>query len=242
MYCNGSRSNKKILPLPRRWEHFFFTFFHFFIHIDLLKPTNHLFTQMVTNTNPTGLQVECPAEFHVTEFHRNFAEFFPGIPPELSYGIPYFLRNSVCMRNSVYTKFRNAEFRIFTEFRMLRNSAFLRNSVCYVIMLCMLCNQLDTDMRNSVYTEFHKNAEFRKIRNSVKYGIPYYGIPYVTEFRIFTEFRRIQNSVLLNSEFHRYGIFTEFRRNSVFRIMNFVKKKSAGIFFDGIMDTLASRC
>ena len=34
--------------------------------------------------------LECPAEFRDTEFRRNFAEFFPGIPPELSYGIPYF--------------------------------------------------------------------------------------------------------------------------------------------------------
>ena len=63
-------------------------------------------------TNSISLfNLECPAEFRVTEFRWNFAEFFPGIPPELSYGIPYFLRNSVCMRNS----------------------AFLRNSVCYGI-------------------------------------------------------------------------------------------------------------
>ena len=64
-------------------------------------------------------KLECPAEFRVTEFRRNYAEFFPGIPPELSYGIPYFLRNSVCMRNSVFYGIpyfygipRNTEFRI----------------------------------------------------------------------------------------------------------------------------------
>ena len=66
-------------------------------------------------------RIECPAEFRDTEFSRSFAEFFPGIPPEKSYGIPYFLRNSVRIRNSVL---RNSvcygipyvtEFRIFTE-------------------------------------------------------------------------------------------------------------------------------
>ena len=80
------------------------------------------------------MTLEYPAEFRVTEVRRNFAEFFPGRPSELSYGIPYFLRNSVCMRNSVYTEFRgirNSVFRqygIFTEFR--RNSVFrIMNSV-----------------------------------------------------------------------------------------------------------------
>ena len=112
-------------------------------------------------------KLECPAEFRVTKFRRNFAKFFPRIPPELSYGIPYFLRNSIYMRNSEYTEFCNA------EFRMLRNSVFLRNSAEYVIPY-------------SVDTEF--------LRNSA--GIPY--------------------SVSWSPS----------------------KKNSAGIFFDGIMDTL----
>ena len=55
--------------------------------------------------------VECPAEFRDTEFRRNFAEFFPGFPPEKSYGIPYFLRNSVCTEFRKDTEFRNTEFR-----------------------------------------------------------------------------------------------------------------------------------
>ena len=58
--------------------------------------------------------VECPAEFRDTEFRRNFAEFFPGFPPEKSYGIPYCLRNSVRIRNSAI---RNS-----VEFRIPRNS------------------------------------------------------------------------------------------------------------------------
>ena len=118
------------------------------------------------------------------EFRRNFAEFFPGIQPELSYGIPY------C------TEFRNIRNSV------KRNSAFLRNSAVYGILY----------WGNSVYTEF-RNAELRILRNSICYGIPY-----------------------------RYGIFTEFRQNSVFRIMNSVKKKFRRNFFDGIMDTIKSQC
>ena len=38
-----------------------------------------------------GFHIECPAEFRITEFRRNFAEFFPGIK----------LRNSV-----FFTEFR----------------------------------------------------------------------------------------------------------------------------------------
>ena len=50
---------------------------------------------------------------------------------------------------------------------------------------------------------------------------------------VYTEFR----NALRNSEM-RNSVYTEFR-NAEFRIMNSVKKNSAGIFFDGIMDTLA---
>ena len=57
------------------------------------------------------LCIECPAEFRVTEFRRNFMDFFSGIPPELSYGIPYILPNSV----HIY---------VCAEFRFLRNSEF----------------------------------------------------------------------------------------------------------------------
>ena len=38
------------------------------------------------------VQLECSAEFRDTEFRRKFKEFFPGIPPELSNGIPYFTK------------------------------------------------------------------------------------------------------------------------------------------------------
>ena len=68
-------------------------------------------------------RVACPAEFRDTEFRRNFADFFPGILPEKNYGIPYFLRNSVCTEFRKDTEFLNAEFRI------LRNSVNIRNSV-----------------------------------------------------------------------------------------------------------------
>ena len=69
--------------------------------------------------------LECPAEFRVTEFRRNFAEFFPGIPPEFSYGIPYicgipYIRNSA-MRNFVFYGIPQC------------GIPFIRNSVTYEI-------------------------------------------------------------------------------------------------------------
>ena len=102
------------------------------------------------------IQQECPAQFRVTEFHRNFAEFFPGIPPELSYGISYF-----------------TEFRIYTEFRMLQNS------VCYRIPYVTEFHKiLNSALRNSIFygipqygipysAELRKNTEFRNIQNSI---------------------------------------------------------------------------
>ena len=131
--------------------------------------------------------IECPAEFCVTEFRQNFAEFFARIPPELSYGIPYFLRNSVCMRNS----------------------AFLQNSVCYGIpyFYGIPWNAEFRILRNSVtygipyiygilYTEF-RNVEFHI------YEIPQCGIPYFTKFHI-AEFRipSIRNFYEIPPEFH----------------------------------------
>ena len=100
---------------------------------------------------------------------------------------------------------------------------------------------------------FSRNCAGIKLRNSV----------FFTEFRMYAEFRNTEFRILRNSDFLRNSVFlrnsagygipycgilysvdTEFLRNfagipySVSWIQS--KKNSAGIFFDGIMDTLVS--
>ena len=88
------------------------------------------------------LTLECPSEFHDTEFRRNFAEFFPR-----------FCRKKV------------------TEFRILRNSVFLRNPNLFDRQLTLLCqpNDMTPVTVNTPIPQINTSifTEFRGIRNSV---------------------------------------------------------------------------
>ena len=101
------------------------------------------------------MELECPL-FRQKKFRRNF---FDGIH-DTEYGIPYVAEFRI-YGIPHYGIPLHTEFRIFTEFRMLRNSVFLRNSAEYEIPHCGI----------------PQNTKFR-IAEFIIHGIPhFYGIP-----------------------------------------------------------------
>ena len=101
--------------------------------------------------------LECPAEFRDSEFRRNFADFFPGIP----YYNPYLFDRQLpllCQPNDMTPSDREHP--------------------------SPQINTSDTEFRRHFAEMFPGiPPEFCGIVSRNSTGIPYYGIPYFTEFR-----------------------------------------------------------